>query len=295
MKAPAFDYARAASLTEALDLLRRHGPDAKIIAGGQSLVPALNLRLLAPSLLVDIGGVPELKGISLDAGSVRIGAMTRHAEIRQSPEIARHAPLLAEAIGHVAHAAIRNRGTIGGSLAHADPAAELPACMLALGATLIVAGPDGERSIAAGDFFRGLFETALQPDEILVRIDVPVIRPDERSAFREFARRSGDYAIIGLAAHARVGDDEITHLRLAYFGLGSKPTLAAAASQCFTGRPMTAATMSEAETALAIDLAPQSDLQASAETRLHLARVLLRRLVPELLPASTASERRMSA
>ena len=161
MKASAFAYARATSVANALDLLATHGDRAKVLSGGQSLMPAMNLRLISPELIVDIGELAELRGIAVRGDALVIGALTRHVDLLKSPDIAAHAPLLAEAVAHVAHPAIRNRGTIGGSLAHADPASELPACMLALGATIIVRGPGGERRIAAEEFFTGIYETAL--------------------------------------------------------------------------------------------------------------------------------------
>src|SRR5436305_10277777 len=166
MKASAFDYARATSVSGALELLQAHGERARVLAGGQSLMPAMNFRLISPELLVDIGGLAELQGIAVTGDSLRIGALTRHADLARSPERIRHAPLLAEATGHVAHPAIRNRGTLGGSLAQADPAAELPACMLALSATMLVRGQAGERRIAAENFFTGIYETALSPQEL---------------------------------------------------------------------------------------------------------------------------------
>ena len=290
MKAPAFDYVRARSLEEALSLLREHGGEAKIIAGGQSLVPALNLRLLAPSLLVDIGGLNELRGVSVTNGSVRIGALTRYVDLERSPEIARHAPLLRKAIAHVAHPAIRNRGTIGGNLAQADPASELPACALALRAKMIVARPEGERSVPAEEFFRGIYETALSAEDILIAVEVPAIRAEERPAFLELARRSGDYALVGLAAQAAAQDGALSDLRLAYFAVGTKPTLAAKAAGHLVGQPVSDATLARAEAALSEDLEPHDDLHASAATRLHLARVLLRRTMSELLPGTAARE-----
>jgi carbon-monoxide dehydrogenase medium subunit len=283
MKAPAFDYVRAKSLPEALGLLRRHGDEAKVIAGGQSLVPALNLRLLSPRLLVDIGALPELKGVATDGARLRIGALTRHAELMASPLAAEGAPLIARAVRHVAHPAVRNRGTVGGNLAHADPATELPACMLALRAEIVVAGAEGERRIKAEEFFTGLYETALAADEILLAVEVPAIRPDERCAFLELARRRGDYALVGLAAQGTVRDGALSDLRLAYFGVGAKPTLAAAAAARLSG-PVTEATLAAAQGALAQDLDPQDDIQASAATRMHLSGVLLRRAVHELVP-----------
>jgi carbon-monoxide dehydrogenase medium subunit len=286
VKAPAFDYVRVRSLEEALALLAEHGDEAKIIAGGQSLVPALNLRLLAPGLLVDIGGLDELKGIAVRDGTVRIGALTRHVELERSPEIAQHAPLLRRAIAHVAHPAIRNRGTFGGNLAHADPASELPACAVALEARMLVAGPKGERSIPAGEFFTGVYETALAPTEVLTAVEVPAMQAHERYSFTELARRSGDYALVGLAARATVHDGAFSDLRLAYFAVGAKPTLAREAAARLVGQPAGEAALLQAQAALADDLAPQDDLHASAATRLHFAGVLLRRIVQELLPES---------
>src|SRR5215469_10853796 len=175
MKAAAFSYARAESVDDALRLLAAHGDNAKVLSGGQSLMPAMNLRLISPELVIDIGGITELRRIALEGNVLRIGALTRHVDLQRSPEIAAHAPLLAEAVGHVAHPAIRNRGTIGGSLAHADPAAELPACMLALDADLIVRSKRGERRIAAVDFFLGIFQTALSADEVLLAIELPIL------------------------------------------------------------------------------------------------------------------------
>src|ERR1700742_5205435 len=168
MKAAAFAYARANSVDDALALLAAHGDAAKVLSGGQSLMPAMNLRLISPELLVDISDLGELRGIELNGAKLRIGALTRHVDLLNSPEIAAYAPLLTEAIAHVAHPAIRNRGTLGGSLAHADPAAELPACMLALDATVVMRGGNGERRIAAADFFQGIFQTALSAEELLV-------------------------------------------------------------------------------------------------------------------------------
>jgi aerobic carbon-monoxide dehydrogenase medium subunit len=296
VKAPAFDYVRVRSLGEALSLLAEHGERAKIIAGGQSLVPALNLRLLAPALLIDIGGLDELRTISVDGGTLHIGALARHVDVERSPEIARHAPLLARAAAHVGHPAIRNRGTIGGNLAHADPASEFPACALALEARMMIAGPHAERSVVADQFFRGVYETALAPREILTSIEVPAMRAEERFAFLELARRSGDYALVGLAARASVIEAILSDVRLAYFAVGVVPRLAAKAAAHLAGRAVSEAALAQAEAALAEDLEPHDDLHASAGTRLHLARVLLRRALAELLPESVAREpRRRSA
>jgi carbon-monoxide dehydrogenase medium subunit len=282
MKASAFAYARATSVSNALELLAAHGDRAKVLSGGQSLMPAMNLRLISPELIVDIGELAELRGIAVSSEILRIGALTRHVDLARSPEIARHAPLLTEAIAHVAHPAIRNRGTLGGSLAHADPASELPACMVALNATVIIRGQGGERRIASEDFFTGIYATALSPQELLVAVELPVARKNAAHFFREFARRRGDYAIVGLAAQAVREGDTFTELRLAFFAVGDRPVLAGAASK-LVGTTVTAAVLSDACTALGEELDPQDDQQASASMRRHLAKVLLARCVAALL------------
>src|ERR1700752_1013666 len=229
MKASAFAYARATSVANALDLLAAHGDRAKVLSGGQSLIPAMNLRLLPPELIVDIGGLKELRGIAVRGETLVIGALTRHVELLKSPGIAKHAPLLADAVAHVAHPAIRNRGTLGGSLAHADPASELPACMLALDATIIVRGQASERRIEAKDFFTGIYQTALSAEELLVAVELPAVQKDSVHFFHEFARRHGDCAIVGLAAQAIVRGGVFADLRIALFAVGDRPVLAKAA------------------------------------------------------------------
>src|SRR4051794_14099267 len=214
MKASAFAYARPTSVANALELLAAHGDSAKVLAGGQSLMPAMNLRLISPDFIVDIGELAELRGIVVRDGILTVGALTRHADVLKSSDIAAHAPLLRDAASHVAHPAIRNRGTLGGSLAHADPASELPASMVALGATIIACGPRGERRIPAGEFFIGIYETALSPQELLVAVELPLARNDSAHFFHEFSRRHGDYAIVGLAAQAIIRGDRFAELRL---------------------------------------------------------------------------------
>ena len=282
MKASAFSYARATSIVNAIELLATHGDGAKVLSGGQSLMPAMNLRLISPELIVDIGDIAELRGIAVTGDVVRIGALTRHVDLLNSSEIGAHLPLLTEAIAHVAHPAIRNRGTIGGSLAHADPAAELPACMVALNATIIVRGPTGERRVPARDFFTGIYETVLSSDELLVAVELPVAPRNSVHFFGEFARRHGDYAIIGLAAQAIVQSDILTDLRLAYFAVSDRPVLAKAATKLLNVA-VTSAMLSEASTALGDELDPQEDQQANASMRRHLAKVLLARCVAALL------------
>jgi carbon-monoxide dehydrogenase medium subunit len=282
MKAAAFAYARAASVANALELLTAHGEGAKVLSGGQSLLPAMNLRLLSPELIIDIGELDELRGIAVNEGIITIGALTRHADLLKSPEIAAHAPLLTAAVAHVAHPAIRNRGTIGGSLAHADPASELPACMLTLAASMIARGPKGERRIAANEFFAGIYETALAPQELLVAVELPVPPKNSTHFFHEFARRHGDYAIVGLAAQAFVRDEQFADLRRGFFAVGDRPLLAMSARK-LVDVAVTPKVLSEASSALDDELAPLEDQQATPAMRRHLARVLLARCVSSLL------------
>jgi carbon-monoxide dehydrogenase medium subunit len=266
MKAPRFAYARPASVAEALALLDKHKDDARVLAGGQSLVPMLNFRVAAPKVLVDINRISALSGIKVAKGQVRIGALTRQVELERSPEIAKHLPLVASAMPHIAHPAIRNRGTFGGSCALADPAAELPACALALGATFVVAGKKGERRVAAGDFFKGLYATALKPGELLVAAEFPLPKPNSKSAFGELARRHGDYAMVGVAAHGSKQE-----LRAAFFGVGDRPVVVEADS------------VDGILSRLDADLEPRADLHASAATKLHLAKVLAGRVLRQML------------
>jgi aerobic carbon-monoxide dehydrogenase medium subunit len=282
MKASAFSYVRPTSIADVLGLLATHGDRAKVLSGGQSLMPAMNLRLISPDLVVDIGALAELRGITVSGDVIRIGALARHIDVLNSREIAAHAPLLTEAVAHVAHPAIRNRGTLGGSLAHADPAAELPACMLALDATIIARGRDGERRIAAADFFQGIFQTALTTDELLVAIELPAAQTRSAYFFDEFSRRHGDYALAGLAAQALIKDGILLDLRLAFFAVGDRPVLAKAAST-LVGVPVTPKRLSEALAVLAEELVPHTDQQATASMRKHFAGVLLTRCVSTLL------------
>ena len=282
MKAPSFAYARPDSLAETFELLERHGEAARVLAGGQSLLASLNMRLSSPELLVDITGLNELSGIRVQNGSLRVGALTRHCEIERSAEVARHVPLLAQAVVHVAHVAIRNAGTLGGSIALADPAAEYPACALALDATLVIAGASGERRVAARDFFRALYSTALAPGELLLAAEFPLLGPGYRSAFVELARRHGDYAIVGVAAHARIERGTISDLRLAYLGVGATPVRAPRAAASLEGKAYGPQTVAAAQAALGDDLDPMPDLYHSAATKLHLARVLTGRALAAL-------------
>jgi carbon-monoxide dehydrogenase medium subunit len=282
MKASAFAYARPTSVANALELLAAHGDKAKVLSGGQSLMPAMNLRLISPEFVVDIGELAELRGIVVKGDVLTIGALTRHVDILKSAEIAAHAPLLKDATSHIAHPAIRNRGTLGGSLAHADPAAELPACMVALGATVIVCGPNGERRIPAREFFTGIYETALSPQELLVAVELPITRTGSAHFFHEFARRHGDYAIVGLAAQSIIADGRFTDLQLGFFAVGDRPLLAGAADQ-LVNVAVTPELLTKASAELGEELDPQEDQQATPAMRRHLAKILFSRCVSTLL------------
>ena len=287
MKSPAFDYVRATSAQQALALLAQHGDDARLLAGGQTLLATLNLRLSCPALLVDIGGLRALAGISLEGGMLRIGALTKHVEVEESPLVAQYAPLLAQAAPHIAHRAIRNLGTFGGALAHADPAAEWPACVLALGATLVLQGVNGERRVAVADFFQGVYTTARRDDELLVACEIPVRAAGEQQHFSELARRHGDYAIVGLAACARVGSgsgsDVLTEVRLAFLSLGDRPLRARAAEAVLQAGPLTEARIVEADAVLRAELAPFADLTHSAAAKKQMAATLMRRAIQALV------------
>lgn len=269
MKASVGGYARAKDVSHALSLLAAADGMGRVLAGGQSLVAAMNMRLSTGDLLVDISRIPELAGVTDAGDSLRIGALTRHAQIGTDPLVAAHAPLLVMAVEHIAHAAIRNRGTIGGALAHADPAAEFPACALALDAVMHVEGPDGSRDIAAGEFFRDVFTTAIDEGEILTAISVPKKGEGDIDVLEEVARRSGDYALVGLCLTRRGG----AH-RVALFSVGATPILATSAMAA-----LDAGDVDGAVDALKTEIEPPSDTQASSAYRRHLAGVLLRRAV----------------
>jgi len=278
VKPAPFAYAKATSLDHAIELLARPDAEARLLAGGQSLIATLNMRLSAPKLLIDLNGVGGLAGIAVKNGMVEIGALTRHVEAERSSEITRHAPLIALAMPHIGHAAIRNRGTLGGSIAFADPAAELPACLVALGGEVEIAGPRGKRTVKADDFFKGLFETTLGAGDVLTAIRIPAATPETRVGFAEFARRHGDYAMVGLAATAQADGKGLGDVRLAYFGVGNVPLRARKAET-----KLTEGNIDEAVQALASDLDPPGDVQATGATKKHLAGVLLRRVAKQLM------------
>jgi carbon-monoxide dehydrogenase medium subunit len=266
----AFEYRRAATLDEALALLAEGGEDAKLLAGGHSLLPLMKLRLAAPSMLVDIGRLRDLAFVREEGDRIVIGALTRHRDVEIDATIRQHVPLLAHVAGQVGDPQVRHRGTIGGSIAHGDPASDLPAACLALGATFKAVGPAGERTIEVAEFFQGFLETALQPDEILAEISVPKVTGAGWS-FQKFNRRAQDWAIVGVAA---VGG---SRTGIGLVNMGSVPLRASAVEEALAG----GASAQEAASHAAEGLDPPSDLNASSEYRAHLARVLVRRALEE--------------
>jgi carbon-monoxide dehydrogenase medium subunit len=285
MKPVPFEYHRPASLAETFDLLDRYGDDGRLLAGGQSLVPALNLRLAAPRAVIDINRIPDLDAIRVTGEGLVIGALARQEALERSPLIREHAPLITAALPHVGHSAIRARGTIGGSLALADPAAELPACAVALGATIRAGRRGGTRDIPADEFFRGIYTTALAPGEIVTEILVPRPAAGWRWGFDELARRHGDFALAGVAAGVRVESGVVAESRLVFFGVGTRPVRARRAEAALAGGRADAEALAAAGRALDGDLDPPGDVHGSPALRRHLARVLLARVVGRLVEA----------
>ena len=283
MKAAAFDYVKPKALQEALSLLAEAGDGAQLIAGGQTLLATLNLRLSEPSVLIDITDLTELKGITLVGDQLRIGALVTHTEIEDSKLIAKHAPLLKAAAPHIAHRAIRNLGTWGGSLAYGDPAAEWPACSLALRATMIIQGPSGERRISANDFFIDLYTTSLEPDEILVATEIPIATSQEIFYFHELARRHGDYAVAGLAAAAQKQGDVLTKCAFTFFSVSSKPVMATKAQDLVNGKKLNEELIGKAVAATREEIETIADITNSAEAKEHLIGVLLERGLKHML------------
>jgi carbon-monoxide dehydrogenase medium subunit len=280
MKPAPFDYHAPRQLKEAAELLARL-PNAKILAGGQSLVPMMNFRYVIVDHLVDLGAVDDLRGVAVAEGRLRIGAMTRQRDLELSPEIARHCPLLTEALGHVGHRQTRNRGTIGGSLAHADPAAELPAVCAAYNATVHLASVRGIRSVPFRDFSAGYMSTVLQPDEMIAAIELPIWRPGHGHGFHEFARRHGDFALVGAAALLDVGAEGVVRrAAVALFGVAPSPLRLDAAEATLTGKPLDSTLIGTAAAAAWL-IEPISDIHASAEYRRHLAQVLSARALAD--------------
>ncbi len=279
MKAAAFDYVKPDTVDQVIALLQQHGDDARVLAGGQTLMATLNMRLSEPLMVIDITGIAALRGIERRGDVLRIGALATHTQIEESALVKQHAPLLTEAAPHIAHRAIRNSGTWGGSIAYADPAAEWPACLLALGGTVVVQGPRGERRIAADDFYLGLYTTALAPDEIVVAGEIPLARPGQWHGLSELARRHGDYAIVGLAASAQRQGAALSGVRLAFMGVATTPWRARRTEQLLEGKVPDAATQAMAVASLRAEIDPLPDLTNTPETKRHLAGVLLQRLL----------------
>ncbi|MDB5966525.1 MAG: xanthine dehydrogenase family protein subunit [Polaromonas sp.] len=282
MKPVAFDYLLARSVDEAVSHLVGHGSDAMVLAGGQSLMPMLAFRLAEPAVLVDINRIAGLDRIELQGDMLHLGALCRYAQLERDPLVQQYLPLLTQALPHIAHAAIRQRGTLGGSLSLSDPAAEMPACMVALDARMVIQGQAGQRIVAAEAFFQGLYQTALRQGELLVRVEVPVGRIPGRIAFAEFSRRHGDYAMAGLAAWRGTSAPAA---RLVFFGCADRPARAGHAESLLLAHEAAPA-FDMIRQALEADLTPEGDLQANAQTKRHLAAVLLQRAWPSLQSAS---------
>ena len=277
MKLPPVDYEAPGTLDEALDLLAEHEDEASVLAGGQSLIPLLALRLAQPTVLIDINGVEGLSGVSQTDGWVTIGATTREYVAEESATIAESVPLLAAALPLIGHEAIRSRGTVGGSLAHADPAAELPAVARALNAEFVVRGPSGERVVPAAEWFEGYLTTSRGPDELLTEVRFLAARPGTGTSFQEVARRHGDFAMVGLATSVTLNAGTITDARLAFAGVSDVPARATAAEELLEGERPTAELFGEAARVAAADIDPPSDLHGSAEYRKKVAAALVRR------------------
>lgn len=281
-----FEYHTASSVQDALAMLAQYGDDAKILAGGHSLIPVMKLRFAAPSHLIDIARIPALSAITDGGSAVHVGATARHADVVTSPVIKAKAPLLAEVASHIGDPLIRNMGTIGGSLAHADPAADLPAAMLALGATLVVTGASGSRQIAADDFFTDVFTTAMHPGELLTEIRVPAQGAGSGGAYEKNPDPASGYAIVGIAVQLQVSGGSITSARVGMTGLGPKAMRLSAVESALTGKPATAATVDAAAAHAADGLVFVDDSRGSAAYKSNLARVFARRAAARALAAA---------
>ena len=282
MKARNSRYIRPRSLAEACRILADADGEAVALAGGQSLLAGLNMRLSSPKLLVDIADLHELCGESHANGTVRLGALTRHAELLSSELVNKHLPLLSKAAPHIGHVAIRNRGTLGGSLAYADPAAELPACAVALNATLVLAGASGGRKVKAEDFFKGLFETDLRPGELIAAVEFPAVPAGTVTGFAELSRRHGDFALAGVAAVATMQSGRISETRLVYIGCADRPKVAKAVSQAVATLRPPFGDIGAIEQAVKRDLSPEDTPGLRGDTRVHLATVLTRRVLKDM-------------
>jgi carbon-monoxide dehydrogenase medium subunit len=277
----AFDYEVAESVDHAIDLLGQHGDEAKILAGGHSLLPIMKLRLAAPTVLVDLGRIEELRYVRDEDDHLAIGAMTRHCDVERDPTLQEHCGLLSYTASLVGDPQVRHRGTIGGSLAHGDAASDLPSALLALEGTFVIKGPSGERTVAAGDFFKDYLETDLAPDEVLTEIRVPKLGQNAGWSYKKFNRRAQDWAVVGAAAVVERTNGTITSARIALTNMGSTPVRATAAEGALSGAD--ASSVAEATSNADEGTSPASDIAASSEYRRHLARVLSRRAVEEAL------------
>lgn len=277
MKPPAFDYQRPESVDEAVSALEASDGGAKVLAGGQSLIPMMNTRLASPETLIDINRITDLDYVRAEDGGVAIGALTRQSTVERSDVVAEHCPLIAEALDHVGHRPIRNRGTVGGNLAHADPTSELPAVAVALGADFTIRGAKGERTVPAAEFFVGMMTTALAPDELLTEVRFASQHPDQGWAFEETAPRKGDWATVGLAALLEVEDGACRDVRLAYTAVDERPLRAEAAEDAVDGEPPAAEAFAAAGRAAREALDPPSDFQASSTYRERLIEALTER------------------
>lgn len=283
MKPPPFKYYAPTTVAEALTRLAEHGGEAKVLAGGQSLIPTMNFRLAQPEALVDLNHIPELSYIRPSSdGGLAIGAMTRHRQVERSALVKERAPLVFETMPFIAHPQIRNRGTFGGSLAHADPAAELPAVATVLDARFVIQSKRGKREVPAQEFFVDLFTTALEPEELLVEVILPPQPARTGYAFREISRRHGDYALVGAAASVTLNQaGQCESARLVFFSVGPGPVEAVQASALLSGQPLTPAAIQAAAETAATDIDPSGDIHASAGYRRHLAKVLARQVLEE--------------
>lgn len=283
MKSQSFNYVRPSAMEEVFELLKQHGDEARILAGGQTLLATLNMRLSEPAILIDINHLSFLRGIRIEEEYLVIGALTTHRDIERCPNISLHMPLLKKAAQHIAHPAIRNRGTFGGSIAFADPAAEWPSCAVALDAEIVVSNGSYKRTVGASDFFIDLYETDLQEDEIILECKFPLSAPARSISFHKLTRRHGDYAIVGVAASAQCVQDTLNDLRIVFFGIGNTPMRALGAESHLNGRTPTDELLKLACTSLSEDIQPNGDLHTSAEVKMYLAGVLLDRAVSELM------------
>ncbi|MGA7731023.1 MAG: xanthine dehydrogenase family protein subunit M [Chloroflexia bacterium] len=288
MKPAPFEYYAPSTREEALALLAEHGGEAKPLAGGQSLVPSMNFRLAQPSILVDLNGVADLAGIAEVGGGLSLGAMTRQRAVERSALVSARAPLVAEAMPHIAHSQIRNRGTFGGSLAHADPASELPAVSVALDMTMHIQSANAMRALPAAEFFLGLFTTALEPEELLVRVEIPPLPARTGTAFEEFARRHGDYALAGVCAVVTLAESgAVSDAKIVLFSVGDMPVVSQAAVDVLRGEMPTEEVIRAAAEAVNGDIDPQSDIHATSAYRRHLSKVLVRRVLERAIARST--------